>query len=46
MKLLVARHQHDPEYIIRRADVTNAVQVEHGRQRVAKRRLEGMQLLK
>lgn len=46
MKLLVERHQHDPEYIIRRADVTNAVQVERGRQRDAKRRSQGVQLLK
>lgn len=45
MKLLVERHQHDPEYTIRRADVTNAVQVEHIRQCDAKRRSQGVQLL-
>lgn len=46
MKLLVVWRQHDPDYTIRRADVTNAVQVERGLQRDARRRSEGVQFLK
>lgn len=45
LALLIRRHDHEPDYVVRRSDMIIAVQVERKELREAERRAEGFRLL-